>query len=124
MASHTLDHISGHIVKYNDLINNSRDWTKIVQILLDNCEINDIRKLNIAAKADNCGILIILNKEDIKIESLLKAKPETLKNYKIMTIQSYENQENGTFLIKNEFHLPSTDMVTRILTNIDLDDFQ
>ena len=42
-------------------------------------------------------------KEDIKIDSLLNAKPESLKNYKIMTIEIYENQQKDKIIIKNKF---------------------
>lgn len=125
ISSHTINHISGHITKYNDTIDNSHDLRKIVEILSNQFESEFYRKINIAASYDNCGILIILDKEDIKIESLLKAKPEGLKNYKIMTIESYENQENDNILIRNEFYLPSLNTKRKLERSpeINMDEF-
>ena len=125
ISKHSIEHISGHIVKFNNLIDNFNNLSNFIEILLNQWKPEIVGTINQANAHDKCGILIILDEQDIKIDSLLRAKPESLKNYKILAIESYINQQYDNIIIKNEFYLPSVDRIADFDTipDIDMDDF-
>jgi hypothetical protein len=123
ISKHSIEHISGHIVKFNSLIDNFINLSIFIEILLKQWKPEIVGTINQANAHDKCGILIILDEEDIKIESLLRAKPETLTNYKIIAIESYINQQHDNIIIKNEFYLPIVDRMADLdmIPDLDLD---
>ncbi len=96
ISTHSLDHFMGHIAKYKNLIDNSKE--DIIGNASAYLPADLQARLGKCKYQDNYGILFIIDKEDNIIELLFEHKPQEITNYKIISIQSYRNMHSQNII--------------------------
>jgi hypothetical protein len=122
--THSFDHIAKHIMTFNNLIIN--EWKEIVNIVSKYIPHEMQLSLHKCTSLINFGILIIIDKEDDKIAPLINFRPDRIINYKIISIETYNNVElNDVIFVKSEFN-QNTEIqpLTGVLPQLDLSDFE
>jgi hypothetical protein len=117
ISTHDFNHISAHVMKYNNLILKSKK--EIIEIVSAYIPQEVKLLLQKSASQINYGILIIIDKEDSKIEPLIECAPKDFTNYKIISIASYKKSESNDIIFVKSYFFKE-----KQITTINYDEFE